>query len=95
MPACQINKQPPNNAFLKIHFDRVSNPKSVTTPYDSANGPSVRVAGQGAWKSGGRRGAQEDAFVLHEIKNEKLGDVLLAGVFDGHAGTAASKTVER
>ena len=30
--------------------------------------------------------------VLHEIKNEKIGDVLLAGVFDGHAGTAASKT---
>lgn len=30
--------------------------------------------------------------VLHEIKNEQLGDVLLAGVFDGHAGTAASET---
>lgn len=30
--------------------------------------------------------------VLHEIKNEQIGDVLLAGVFDGHAGTAASKT---
>ena len=51
-----------------------------------------RVTGQGTWKSGGRRGNQEDAFVLHEIKNEKIGDVLLAGVFDGHAGTAASET---
>ena len=30
--------------------------------------------------------------VLHEIKNEQMGDVLLAGVFDGHAGTAASET---
>ena len=30
--------------------------------------------------------------VLHEIKNEEMGDILLAGVFDGHAGTAASKT---
>ena len=30
--------------------------------------------------------------MLHEIKNEQIGDVLLAGVFDGHAGTAASKT---
>ena len=30
--------------------------------------------------------------VLHEIKNDQIGDVLLAGVFDGHAGTAASKT---
>ena len=30
--------------------------------------------------------------MLHEIKNEQIGDVLLDGVFDGHAGTAASKT---
>ena len=30
--------------------------------------------------------------VLHEIKNDEMGDILLAGVFDGHAGTAASKT---
>ena len=30
--------------------------------------------------------------MLHEIKNEQIGDILLAGVFDGHAGTAASKT---
>ena len=30
--------------------------------------------------------------VLHEIKNDDIGDVLLAGVFDGHAGTAASET---
>lgn len=30
--------------------------------------------------------------VLHEIKNDRIGDVLLTGVFDGHAGTAASKT---
>ena len=31
--------------------------------------------------------------MLHEIKNDKMGDVLLAGVFDGHGGTAASETV--
>ena len=32
--------------------------------------------------------------MLHEIKNEQRGeDFLLAGVFDGHAGTAASETV--
>lgn len=31
-------------------------------------------------------------IALHEIKNDKLGDILLAGVFDGHAGTAASET---
>lgn len=32
--------------------------------------------------------------MLHEIRNEKKGEtVLLAGVFDGHGGTAASETV--
>lgn len=33
--------------------------------------------------------------VLHEIKNDVSGDVLLAGVFDGHAGTAASESVSK
>lgn len=31
--------------------------------------------------------------MLHEIRNDASGDVLLAGVFDGHAGTAASESV--
>ncbi len=31
--------------------------------------------------------------MLHEVRNDVSGDVLLAGVFDGHAGTAASETV--
>ena len=34
-----------------------------------------------------------DLLVLHEISNDSSGDVLLAGVFDGHAGTAASESV--
>ena len=33
--------------------------------------------------------------VLHEVRNDVSGDVLLAGVFDGHAGTAASETVSK
>lgn len=33
--------------------------------------------------------------MLHEIKNDVLDDVLLAGVFDGHAGTAASESVSK
>jgi len=33
--------------------------------------------------------------VLHEIKNDVSGDVILAGVFDGHAGTAASESVSK
>ena len=31
--------------------------------------------------------------VLHEIKNDTTDGILLAGVFDGHAGTAASESV--
>ena len=32
-------------------------------------------------------------LVLHEIKNDATDGILLAGVFDGHAGTAASESV--
>ena len=31
--------------------------------------------------------------MLHEIKNDTPDGILLAGVFDGHAGTAASESV--
>ena len=31
--------------------------------------------------------------MLHEIKNDTTDGILLAGVFDGHAGTAASESV--
>ncbi|KAL7547760.1 hypothetical protein ACHAWF_011038 [Thalassiosira exigua] len=90
-----IDKQPANDEFLKMHFDRISTPKAMPKSDEIDDSTQyMRVSGQGAWKSGGRRGAQEDAFVLHEIKNEEMGDILLAGVFDGHAGTAASKTAE-
>ncbi|KAL7532864.1 hypothetical protein ACHAXR_008256 [Thalassiosira sp. AJA248-18] len=90
-----INLQPKGGS-LKLHFDRISRPKSPPKS-DQMKDDSryVRVAGQGTWKSGGRRGNQEDSFVLHEIKNDKIGDVLLAGVFDGHAGTAASETCSK
>eukprot|EP00581_Thalassiosira_minuscula_P015230 CAMPEP_0183716110 /NCGR_PEP_ID=MMETSP0737-20130205/10120_1 /TAXON_ID=385413 /ORGANISM="Thalassiosira miniscula, Strain CCMP1093" /LENGTH=1061 /DNA_ID=CAMNT_0025945321 /DNA_START=142 /DNA_END=3327 /DNA_ORIENTATION=+ len=88
-----IKRQPGKSQFLRLHFDRIPAPKNAPQS-DLTMGESrfVRVSGQGAWKSGGRRGNQEDAFVLHEIKNDPMGDVLLAGVFDGHAGTAASET---
>lgn len=92
-----INKQPKGGS-LKLHFDRVSRPRAPPRTDQLADDSRlVRVTGQGTWKSGGRRGAQnqEDSFALHEIMNEQVGDILLAGVFDGHAGTAASETVSR
>jgi serine/threonine protein phosphatase PrpC len=45
---------------------------------------------QGAWSIKGRRQAQEDAFILHEVLNTKDRSIILAGVFDGHLGSAAA-----
>lgn len=33
--------------------------------------------------------------MLHEVKNNEVGDVLLCGVLDGHGGTAASESVSK
>jgi serine/threonine protein phosphatase PrpC len=94
-----INRQPKGGS-LKLHFDRIPTPKepgvvATTTKSNDMVHNLIKVVDQGAWKSGGRRGNQEDAFVLHEIRDEKnSGNILLlSGVFDGHAGTAASETV--
>lgn len=54
----------------------------------------IQVICQGAWSSRGRRKAQEDAFVLHEIHDTNQSRFLLAGVMDGHLGTAASTFVQ-
>ena len=50
----------------------------------------IQVIDQGAWSIKGRRKAQEDAFILHEVHDTKDRSILLAGVFDGHLGAAAS-----
>lgn len=46
-----------------------------------------RVSDQAAWSLQGRRQAQEDAYVLTEISDRSI---ILAAVFDGHLGNAAS-----
>lgn len=51
---------------------------------------SIELVDQGAWSIKGRRQAQEDAFILHEVLNTKDRSVILAGVFDGHLGSAAA-----
>jgi len=87
-----INRQPKGGS-LKLHFDRIPTPKKVVATKSDMAHNLIKVVDQGAWKSGGRRGNQEDAFVLHEIPKNGGNLLLLSGVFDGHAGTAASETV--
>jgi len=92
-----IQRQPRTGGTMKLHFDRLSR-LNEQVPIDQTNvggQSSKKVVSQGTWKSKGRRGNQEDGFVLHEIKNDASGGVLLAGVFDGHAGTAASESVSK
>ncbi|KAL7490513.1 hypothetical protein ACHAWT_000288 [Skeletonema menzelii] len=90
-----IQRQPRSGGTLKLHFDRLPKLKEqLSIDQNNVVGQSCKkVVSQGTWKSKGRRGNQEDSFVLHEIRNDARGDVLLAGVFDGHAGTAASESV--
>ena len=53
----------------------------------------VQVVDQAAWSSRGRRQSQEDRYILHEVVLDQS-TVLLAGVLDGHLGTAAAQTVQ-
>jgi hypothetical protein len=60
----KINRQPKSGS-LKLHFDRIPSPKVSTTNSDQLDeniSRGIKVGGQGAWKSGGRRGNQEDTF---------------------------------
>lgn len=58
-----INRQP-KGGTLKLHFDRTPSPKVSTSKQHQSQSISrcIKVGGQGAWKSGGRRGNQEDTF---------------------------------
>eukprot|EP00667_Euglena_gracilis_P001539 EG_transcript_1539 len=49
-----------------------------------------RVADCGAWTIQGRRGTQEDTFVLTHLRSQTR-ELYIAGVFDGHAGPQASQ----
>jgi serine/threonine protein phosphatase PrpC len=62
----------------------------------------LEIIDQGAWVSKGKRSTQEDAYVLQEIHVDDGTDkddnnsysYVLAGVFDGHLGSAASMFVQ-
>lgn len=53
----------------------------------------LNVIDQGAWMSKGIRSAQEDAYILYEIHDTHDQSYVLAGIFDGHLGNAASSFV--
>jgi serine/threonine protein phosphatase PrpC len=92
----QIQDQPKSADFITLQFDRKSVlvtdiPTDVDTTSMMANElPTIQKVDQGVWSVKGRRPVQEDAFILHEVLDTKDRSVILAGVFDGHLGSAAS-----
>lgn len=91
----KLETQPISAKNVRLHFDRLSvrgNPAPSAVHHGSTV-ETVRIVDEGAWSSKGKRKAQEDTFVLHDIQLTKT--VLLAGVFDGHGGTAASKSASQ
>ena len=94
----QLTDRPKSATYVTLHLDRKAvavrddAAKKLQSPIPSLEAP-IQVDDQGAWSSKGRRKAQEDAFVLHEVHDTKQRTVLLAGVMDGHLGTAASHFV--
>jgi serine/threonine protein phosphatase PrpC len=71
--------------------DIPSTTDTLTGASTSIDVPTIQKVDQGAWSLKGSRQAQEDTFILHEVLDTKDRSVLLAGVFDGHLGSAASE----
>jgi serine/threonine protein phosphatase PrpC len=87
-----IQGAPKSINFIKLQFDRQSVRRRPELPDDAISSP-VRIADEGAWSSLGRRRANEDFFVLHDIHLDR--DMLIAGVFDGHGGKAAAQSASQ
>ena len=90
-----IQDQPRRSKFITLHLDRQRSGRP-SRPSDSAASDASGVStirDQGAWSTRGRRSSQEDRFLLNEVHDTKERSLLLAGVFDGHLGTAASDFV--
>ena len=85
-----LQRQPVLAKTVTLHFDRKSRGRSHA--YERAAPHLGKVVGQGAWSACGRRKTQEDRFVLEEIADGNNA-ALLAGVFDGHGGNAASTSL--
>lgn len=89
-----LYKVPKKSSKIKVNFDRES---KLVGKYENAHSittKNVRVSSHGAWSTTGKRKSNEDRFVLQEINDGDL-PVLVAAVFDGHGGDAASKTASQ
>jgi len=88
-----LQDQPRNAKNVKLHFDRISVRSNEAIPMVPGKDHEMPHVDLGAWSTVGRRKSQEDSFVLHEIHDAKEHSVLVAGVMDGHGGSAASTLV--
>lgn len=73
-----LQAQPPSTKTVTLHLSR----KSVGRlhSYKRTEPHRAKVEGQGAFQVRGRRKAQEDRFIIHEVRDGK-GAALLTGVF--------------
>jgi len=88
-----LQRQPKSVRTVTLHFDRklIQRNKPIDETFDTI---PLKVVEQGVWSTKGKRKSQEDTNILHEIYyNNHLNSILLAGVFDGHGGQQASKTI--
>jgi serine/threonine protein phosphatase PrpC len=90
-----LQDQPHRAKFVRLHFDRLSVRQNEAISMVPTEKVEIKVVDVGAWSAKGKRTAQEDAFVLHEIHDAKDRSVLIAGVMDGHGGVAASQMVSK
>ena len=88
-----LQDQPKGTKNIRLHFDRMSVRSNEAISMQPTDKVQIQIADRGAWSSKGRRTAQEDTFVLHEIHDAKDRSVLMTGVMDGHGGKAASQLV--
>mmetsp|Transcript_15105 Transcript_15105/g.31288 ORF Transcript_15105/g.31288 Transcript_15105/m.31288 type:complete len:887 (-) Transcript_15105:2481-5141(-) len=88
-----LQDQPKATKNVRLHFDRTSVRSNEAISMIPTDQVEIQIVDRGAWSSKGRRKAQEDNFILHEIHDAKARSVLMAGVMDGHGGTTASELV--
>ena len=88
-----LQDQPKATRNVRLHFDRMSVRSNEAISMQPTDQVEIQIADRGAWSLKGRRKAQEDTFIIHEIHDAKDRSVLVSGVMDGHGGKAASKMV--
>jgi len=87
-----LSAVPERSKSVKVHFDRKPSSTTFIDRKDLPESGTITFVSHGAWTSKGRRKTQEDAFIMHQIKDSSS-NLLLSGVFDGHGGDAASTFV--